>query len=129
MQNYVVSAESWFHLFDIQAQTHEYFNFHSIRKTYFTSIDNGQYTLLGNFIFTIHEEMETHSRQVYGVLDVLGDFGGVQYVLFIVGSWVMGSYTEFKFNLKAMKKLYLARTKETKLFKSNVKHFTDVNQI
>ena len=117
MRNEVVSAESWLHLFDVQAQEHEYYIFHSIRKTIFTAFDNGKYTLLGNFIFTIDLETEIHERQVYGILDVLGDFGGVQYVLFIIGSWLTSSYTEFKFNLKAIKKLYLARTKENKLFK------------
>ena len=65
------------HIFDSQSLAHEYYSFHSIRKTIFNAIGNGEYKLLGNFIFTIHEEKFIHERVVYGVLDVLGDFGGV----------------------------------------------------
>lgn len=100
------------HVFDAQAVTHNYYSFHSIRKTTFNAVDNGEYKLLGNFVFTIHEEYVMHQRQVYGILDVLGDFGGVLYILMILGSWVMSSFSEFRFNLEAMNRLYLARTKD-----------------
>jgi hypothetical protein len=58
----------------------EYHSFYELAKTQtysFASSDNGQYKMLGNYIFTINEEMQSHDRQVYGILDVLGDFGGV----------------------------------------------------
>jgi hypothetical protein len=74
----------------------------------FSVVDNGEYKLLGNFLLTLAEEKQTHERQVYGILDVLSDFGGIQYVLFIIGSSIMGSFSEFKFNLRAISKLYLA---------------------
>jgi len=50
------------------------------------------------------------------LLDLLGDFGGLMEVLFIFGGYIIGSYTKYNFNLKAMTRLYLAKTKDENLF-------------
>ena len=70
-------------------------------------------------MFTINEEKVLHDRPVYGILDVLGDFGGVQYILYILGSYFLSGLSEFKFNLNAMKKLYYAKTSEKDLLRKS----------
>jgi len=56
--------------------------------------------------FSIHEETKTHSRTAYGILDLFGDFGGVQYILMLIGSILVGNISEFNFTLKAIQKLF-----------------------
>jgi hypothetical protein len=66
----------------------------------------------------LHGEYAAHGRQVYGILDVLGDFGGLNSVLLMIGAGLVSSLSEFQFNIDAIQKLYLARTKDDKLFKN-----------
>jgi hypothetical protein len=58
----------------------------------------------------LSDEKVLHEREAYGILDLFGDFGGVQYVLMLIGSIIIGGTSEFMFNLKAIQKLYLAKT-------------------
>jgi hypothetical protein len=53
---------------------------------------------------------------VYGILDVLGDFGGIQYVFLLFGQFLFTPLAEFNYSMKAISKLYLARTKDRYLF-------------
>ena len=59
-----------------------------------------------------------HERVVYGLLDVLGDFGGVQGILYILILLSMAPIAAHSFYLKAISKLYLAKTKESTLFEN-----------
>ena len=57
-----------------------------------------------------------HERTAYGILDLFGDFGGVQYVLMLAGGYFAGGVSEFIFTLKAIQKLFLAKTRDDNLF-------------
>ena len=57
-----------------------------------------------------------HERAIYSLLDLLGDLGGVTEVMMIVFCFVILPISEHSFVVKAMKKLYIARTKDTDLF-------------
>ena len=58
----------------------------------------------------------THERQVYGILDLFGDLGGVQSVMFMICGALLSPISEHSFFIKAISKLYLARTKDNSLF-------------
>lgn len=58
-----------------------------------------------------------HSRTVYNFMDLVGDYGGVQEVFFLVLGALIAPYAEHSFTLEAIRKLYLVRTKENHLFK------------
>jgi hypothetical protein len=47
---------------------------------------------------------------------VFGDFGGVQYVLMLIGGYIVGGASEFIFTIKAIQKLFLAKTRDDKVF-------------
>jgi hypothetical protein len=57
-----------------------------------------------------------HERSVYGSLDLLGDLGGVTEVVMIIFGIFLFPVSEHSFTLKAAKKMFIARTKETGLF-------------
>jgi len=69
----------------------------------------------------LHNEKITHTRKVYGVLDLLGDFGGVTEVIMLCFGFFLYPIAEHSFILKATKRLYLARTSDTTLFKKKRK--------
>ena len=73
-----------------------------------------------------------HERAIYSLLDLLGDLGGVTEVMMIVFCFLLLPISEHSFVVKAMKKLYIARTREDNLFlppkqkkprKSKMKYF------
>ena len=49
-------------------------------------------------------------------MSMLGDFGGLQEVLFIFIAFLVAPYAEHSFILKAIRKLYLAKTSSKQLF-------------
>jgi hypothetical protein len=51
------------------------------------------------------------------LLDLLGDLGGVTEVIMIVFGLFIFPVSEHSFIIKAVKKLYMAKTKNDKLFK------------
>jgi len=58
----------------------------------------------------------THNRKIYGVIDLLGDLGGVTEVIMIVFGVFLFPVSEFSFVMKAAKRLFLARTRENEFF-------------
>lgn len=61
----------------------------------------------------------SHTRSIYGWIDLLGDLGGVTEVIMICFGFALFPISEFSFILKASKKFFLARTKKTDLFSVN----------
>jgi hypothetical protein len=53
---------------------------------------------------------------VYGLLDLLGDLGGVlEFIVVLVGLLII-PFSSYSFNLKAFQKLFLANTKDESVF-------------
>ena len=63
-------------------------------------------------IWWLQQELVAHSRQVYSLLDLLGDLGGVTEVVMILFGFLLFAVSEHSFRLKASHQLYLARTKD-----------------
>lgn len=64
----------------------------------------------------LNEEGVNYSRDVYNILGVLGDLGGIVEVLMIIFGFFLFPISEHSFYLKAARMLYFARTKDKTLF-------------
>ena len=63
-------------------------------------------------------EVVKHKRKTYDILDLLGDSGGVVSILTFVFAFFCDPITEHSYVIKAMKKLYMVKTKDDEVFKS-----------
>jgi len=61
-------------------------------------------------------EQIKHTRQIYGWLDLLGDLGGVTEVIMICFGFFLFPISEHSFVLRAIRKLYLVRTRKDDMF-------------
>lgn len=57
-----------------------------------------------------------HGRRIYSLLDLLGDLGGVTEVIMICFGFMIYPISEHSFYMKALKKLFIAKTTNEKLF-------------
>jgi len=57
-----------------------------------------------------------HTRKVYALFDAFGDFGGIKEVIMLVIGFLMAPISEHSFIVKAISKLYLARTSQPHIF-------------
>ena len=64
-----------------------------------------------------------HVRSAYDIVTLLGDIGGVIEIVMVVSALILSPYSEFIYLTKALKKLYLARTKKKNLFMVSRKSF------
>ena len=62
-----------------------------------------------------------HNRAVYGLIDILGDLGGVLEVIMVIMGGLLMPISEHHFTLQAAKRMYMAKTADSKLFQ-NQKH-------
>ena len=58
-----------------------------------------------------------HSREVYNILDLIGDLGGVLEVFSLIFGLFVAPIAEHSFTMRAMRKLFLAKTKDRGLFR------------
>ena len=75
----------------------------------------------GNLFTTIiylSDEMTFFSRQIYSILDLLGEFGGITEVVMLLSGFYLYSISEHSFVIKALQKLFIARTSNKRLFKA-----------
>lgn len=52
----------------------------------------------------------THKRKVYDVNDMIGYFGGIEYMIMYLFATLIAPFAEYSFNLKAIAKLFNVRT-------------------
>jgi hypothetical protein len=82
----------------------------------------GRSLLAPDLVFAVSiyldEEINSHSRKIYSLLDLLGDLGGASEVILICFGLIFYPISEFSFWLKALDKLYIAKTSNPHLFSS-----------
>jgi hypothetical protein len=66
--------------------------------------------------YEVSEITINHARKVYGILDLFGDFGGVMEVMLLITHALLSPVSEHSFLVKAISKLYMANTTDSKLF-------------
>ena len=62
-----------------------------------------------------HVKLE-HERKVYGILDALGDYGGLEGVILVTAAYLLSPVASHSFFTKAIQKLFIAKTKDANLF-------------
>ena len=67
----------------------------------------------------VKEKMYRHSREIYGVLALFGDFGGLKEVLSLIIELLVAPWAEHIFFIVALKKLFLLKT-DDKVFSSAI---------
>ena len=68
-----------------------------------------------------------HKREVFNLLDLVGELGGVIEVFIIIFGVLLYPISQFSFILKATKMLFLARSQDKKLFKKKNKKIQNYN--
>ena len=66
--------------------------------------------------FYIDETSLNHDREVYGVFDVFGEYGGVQGVLIFIFSFLFAPLSKHQFILRAIQKLYMGKLGDKNFF-------------
>ena len=66
--------------------------------------------------FLMNHQMD-HERACYDIVQLLGDIGGVIEFVMVLSAMILSPYSEFIYLTKALKKLYLARTRDKHLFR------------
>lgn len=110
-KNEVETEDSIFQLGQVSIETEYYDILRNIERTY-PDVDGRLYT--GEVVLA--NSGLVHRRRVYSIFDLMGDLGGVIEILLIVFNIMFLPMAEHSFNLKAIKKLFLARTKDEELF-------------
>ena len=70
-------------------------------------------------IYTFESLQKDHNREIYSLMDCLGDVGGVLGILQIIFSVAIQPYSELIFYLNAIQKMFSANSTET-LFKTQI---------
>ena len=60
----------------------------------------------------------SHERVIYSFLDLLGDLGGVTEIIMVVFGIFLFPISEHSFHTSALKRMFMAKTKDDNLFKS-----------
>lgn len=68
-------------------------------------------------VVQLNQENIKHMRKIYSLIDLLGDLGGITEVVMLGFGFFLYSVSQHSFYLKAAKRLFLARTKNEKVFK------------
>ena len=63
---------------------------------------------------------------IYGFMDLLGDLGGVLEIILITFGFFMNNISEHSFYTNSISKLYMANTKDEKLFGKKIKKVNSI---
>lgn len=68
-------------------------------------------------LWLLQSQKLQHSRRIYSILDVFGDFGGLKEVIFLIVGFFLAPWSEFSYSLKAIQKLYNVKSKKPSEFR------------
>jgi hypothetical protein len=69
-------------------------------------------------VMFVDSSMMVHVRKTYTILNMIGELGGITKVIMFVFGFFLYPISEHSFVLKALKKLYLAKSRDPILMKS-----------
>ena len=69
-------------------------------------------------VVILDEQTITHERYIYGILDLLGDLGGVTELFIAFFSFFLFPIAQHSFLMMVLRKLYSAKSSDIFLFKS-----------
>ena len=120
--NKIFTQDDYFQLGDAYEHPDGFLNYDSIAKDIVANQKIDPFTgcrLYFEAAIVMSDNLITHSRRIYGLLDVLGDFGGLNEVVMSILALLLSPWVEFQFNLKALQKLYLVKTRRTDQFRQS----------
>ena len=79
-------------------------------------IDPGLFSM----VVYLTQESAVHKREIYNLLDLFGELGGVIEIFIIILGIFLYPISHYSFMLNATKIFFKARTKDTNLFKVKV---------
>lgn len=79
--------------------------------------------------FKISSEITHNSRRVFGWFDLLGKLGGITNVMMLLFGFFLYPISEHSYVLKVAKKLFIARTRDSKVFKHDPKQNIEVEAL
>ena len=89
-----------------------FYDFQKIDATFLPpSFRNGIQTYM-TVGFQVSTEVIKHTRSIYGLQDLFGDFGGFMEVLLLVSSLFLAPVSAHGFLVKAIQKLFIARNRK-----------------
>ena len=68
--------------------------------------------MLHKIVFKSTKDILKHKREVYSLLSLIGDLGGVLEIFVLLFIFIINPITDFSFKMKAIQKLYLVKTKD-----------------
>ena len=60
-------------------------------------------------MLTLSDEKQVYTRKVYNWMDLLGDYGGFEYILFTLFATILAPFSEQSYHEEAIKSLYLVK--------------------
>lgn len=75
-------------------------------------LDEEDVEVLAHITSDLRREKFVYRRQTYNLLGLVSDLGGLMLILWLIISTLISLFVEHSFTLKAIKKLYKARTAE-----------------
>ena len=78
----------------------------SIKKIERPVINGYKKEIYFNLMFNMDKRSMLYERQIYDIMSVLGDWGGVIQVIEVFGGLIVGSWSMFNYNIKLIKLLY-----------------------
>jgi hypothetical protein len=88
---------------------------HSRRKMAVKDYHNMQDTLYQS-VLSLDQEQLIHKRTTYNLLDLMSDLGGVMELFLLIVGYFIAPVSEHSFIMKAIRMVYMAKTKDTKIF-------------
>ena len=73
--------------------------------------------VITRFVYQLSGTTMNHARKIYGFLDALGDYGGVEGVVMTVAALLLAPIASHGFYIKAIEKLFLAKSSDLSLFR------------
>ena len=86
---------------------YEYFDFSKDYKTQIPYQYDDEVLQLNIFL---DDKSTVIKREIYNALDLLGDLGGIRDIVIVILGIFLFPYSEFSYNLKALRKLFLVET-------------------
>ena len=64
-------------------------------------------------------EYVEHEREIYNIIDHIGDLGGVIEIFAIFFGFFIGPFTNYSFTMTALRNIFVAKSSSKTLFKQN----------
>ena len=81
--------------------------------------------LIYNDVIILDQTGIAHGRKKYGLLDLLGDLGGILEVVMLATGFMLFPISEHSFVMKASHRLFYARSDSDKIFKKHEDRLKD----